>query len=129
MNLIFVPVTLLEVLDIFCIVGLFNFLHVWKLIMVKSDPESNSNLTSLFKILTSTYFFLIFDLILLDEPRFYYFVIYSVNLYVLLSRNLDIFCAKWANTQSMKFSTTKTRSRRGEANLFFQFVRWVASSI
>ena len=60
-NLIFVPVNVSAVIDVFCIVGLFNFLHVCKLIMVKSDPESSCNLTSLFKILTSTYLRILFS--------------------------------------------------------------------
>ena len=50
--------------------------------MVKSDPESNCNLTSLFKILTRTYLRILFSYILFDIAGrslffFYYFVISS----------------------------------------------------
>ena len=40
----FLPVTDLAILLVFSIVGFFNFFHVCRLIIDKSDPESSCNL-------------------------------------------------------------------------------------
>ena len=54
-NFILSPVTVRADLIAFFIIGLFNFIQVCKLIIDKSEPESNWNLTDLFSTLTVKY--------------------------------------------------------------------------
>ena len=51
-NFILSPVTVLAVLLVTFMIGLFNFLQVCKFIIYRSEPESNWNLTDLFSTLT-----------------------------------------------------------------------------
>ena len=98
-NFILYPVTVRAVLLVIFIIGLFNFLQVFKFIIDRSEPESNWNLTDLFSTLTVMFLrttlsnlsllfvcltlFLIIFLFLLCEPlclnlsQFWHFFMYD----------------------------------------------------
>ena len=54
-NFILFPVTVCAVLLVIFIIGLFNFLQVFKFIIDRSEPESKWNFTDLFSMLTVLY--------------------------------------------------------------------------
>ena len=54
-NFILSPVTVRAVLLVIFIIGLFNFLQVFKFIIDRSEQESSVNLTDLFSNLTVMY--------------------------------------------------------------------------
>ena len=83
-NFILSPVTARAVLFVFLIVGFFNFFHVCRLMIDRSEPESSCRSTFLCRMWTVTYFRRFFSVLIFDLAcltLFYVLYSYRVSLW------------------------------------------------